>query len=140
MLFIISYIYIYINKMKTCKKGEIYRKGYKKNMKKTHKKIYVKGKCIKDRGKIGKWKDIHQEKGIGKLRKGDLTKYGYQNVIQLSTEKRKKILKKCVEEYGPISIFRKLNAVYIYNKNTNPKISEIFKRDRDWIRKKYMKP
>lgn len=128
-----------MNKKKTCQKGKIYRKGYTKKIKKTQKKIYVKGKCIQDRGFSGKWKDIHQEKGIGKLRKGDLTKYGYQNVIQLSKEKRRQILKKCLQEYGPLSIFRKLNAVYIYNKNTNPEISEIFKEDRDWIKKTYMK-
>jgi hypothetical protein len=31
-------------------------------------------------------------------------------------------------------VFRKLNAVYVYNRKTNPSHSKIFKTDRDWVR------
>ena len=124
---------------KSCKKGEIYREGYTRISKKTQKKTNVKGSCIKDRGLPGKWSDKHSDKGIGKLKKGELTKYGYENVNRLSTRKRRNILKKCVQEYGALSVFRKLNAVYVYNRNTNPVISDIFRKDRDWVKKTFFK-
>jgi hypothetical protein len=71
---------------------------------------------------------------IGALKKGLLIKFGYQNVTQLSQQQRHEALKKAIRAYGPLSVFRKLNAVYVYNRKTNPSHSKIFKTDRDWVR------
>ena len=71
---------------------------------------------------------------IGTLKKGLLTKFGYQNVTQLPLEQRHSALAKAIRAYGPLSVFRKLNAVYVYNRKTNPSHSKIFKTDRDWVR------
>jgi len=85
------------------------------------------------------WTQLHGLKGIGPLKKGDLTKYDYKNVKKLSAKVRHNALKRAVRVYGPLTLFRKLNAVYIYNKNTNKTVSRIFKRDRDWVKKTFMK-
>jgi len=69
---------------------------------------------------------------IGTLRKGLLIKYGYENVTSLSVVQRHTALNKAIRAYGALSVSRKLNAVYIYNRKTNPSASRIFKADRDW--------
>ena len=74
---------------------------------------------------------------IGTLKKGLLTKFGYQNVTQLSLEQRHEALKKAIRAYGPLSVFRKLNAVYVYNRKTNPSHSKIFKTDALWVRQQF---
>ena len=71
---------------------------------------------------------------IGTLKKGLLIKFGYQNVTQLSEQQRHEALQKAIRAYGALSVFRKLNAVYVYNRKTNPSHSKIFKTDRDWVR------
>lgn len=122
----------------TCKKSEILRKEYTRTNKKTGKKTRVSSACIKDRGLPGKWSDYHKgTKGIGKLNKGYLEKCGYYDVKNKTVRQRHGSLKKCIGMYGTQSVWRKLNAVYVYHKNTNPETSTIFKTDRDWIKKEY---
>ncbi len=75
--------------------------------------------------------------GIGPLRKGELTKYGYKNVAELSVADRHKALEKAIDEYGSLGVWRKLNAVAVYTKRTLPKLSKIFKEDMNWIRAKF---
>jgi hypothetical protein len=73
---------------------------------------------------------------IGPLRKGKLTQYGYSTTSPARV--RHVALDKAVKEsQSPLSIYRGLNAVYVYNKNTQPEKSKIFKADRDYIRKRY---
>ena len=74
-------------------------------------------------------------KGIGKLHKGDLYICGYSNVISMKITQRREALKRCVVLYGALTLFHKLNAIYVYNKNKNPKLATIFKNDRDWVKK-----
>ena len=74
---------------------------------------------------------------IGTLKKGLLIKFGYQNVTQLSQQQRHEALQKAIRAYGALSVFRKLNAVYVYNRKTNPSHSRIFKTDRDWVRQQF---
>jgi len=61
-------------------------------------------------------KQTRRKSRIGTLKKGLLTKFGYQNVTQLSLEQCHLALKKAIRAYGPLSVFRKLNAVYMYNR------------------------
>jgi hypothetical protein len=75
--------------------------------------------------------------GIGPLRKGELAVFGYINVAALSEAKRHLALGRAVRVYGALSVFRKLNAVYVYTRYTAPVSSAIFKVDRDWVKEYY---
>ena len=73
-------------------------------------------------------------KGIGKLRKGGLE--GYH--ATLSSGERHAILRKAVAKHGALSVFRKLNAIYVYNKASSPSSAATFLADRNWIKATFM--
>lgn len=75
----------------------------------------------------------NKSRRIGTLKKGLLIKYGYHNVTQLTLQERHQALTKAIKAYGTLSVSRKLNAVYVYNRKTNPSHARIFKADRDWV-------
>jgi hypothetical protein len=83
-----------------------------------------------------KWQVEHQEFGIGPLVKGDLSQYGYSS--SKKAEERHISINKAVKKYGSTPIFRKLNALYVYNKNRDPIRSNKFKKDRDYVKKMFM--
>lgn len=114
-----------------CKKGLIVRIGYIKKTK--NKKVIIKPSCIKKRGLPNKYKG----KGIGFLNKGTLGKYGYYNVINLSLKQRRLALKKAIKDLSALTVWRKLNAISVYNRNTNPKVSNIFNIDKNWVKNNY---
>lgn len=136
-----------------CPKGYILRKGYTRKFRPSVKAtgfmvrrkgtvytvrpkantIKVPAACIKDRGLPGK--GPREGEGIGKLRKGELVKYGYQ--YRLSDSLRQAALKKAINRYGPLSVYRKLDAVAKLSLRTAPDASIIFSRDRDWVRNNY---
>jgi hypothetical protein len=105
------------------RKGTIYTVRPKANT------IKVPSSCIKDRGLPGKGK------GFAKLRKGELIKYGYQ--YRLSDSLRQAALKKAINRYGSLSVYRKLDAVAKLSLRTAPDASSIFARDRDWVRENF---
>jgi len=135
-----------------CPPGYILRKGYTRKFSKNVKsngftvrrkgtlytvrpkanEITVAASCIKDRGLPGKGKN-----SIGKLRKGELIKYGYQ--YRLSDLSREKALMKAVVAYGALSVYHKLDAVAKLSATHAPDASKIFSKDRDWIRLHYLK-
>lgn len=92
--------------------------------------IKVESACIINRGLPGK--GPRDNEGIGKLRKGELLKYGYQ--YRLSDSVRHSALKKAIKRYGSLSVYRKLNAVSKLSLRTAPDASIIFARDRNWIK------
>lgn len=136
-----------------CPKGYIMRKSYtrkyrtsiahsgftvrrKGKLYKVHPKmtsIHVPSGCIKDRGLPGKG-PVSGE-GFGKLRKGDLIKYGYQ--YRLSDAIRHRALKKAIDQYGLLTVYHKLDAVAKLSKRTAPDASTIFSEDRDWVKQKF---
>jgi hypothetical protein len=59
-------------------------------------------------------------------------------VTAMSEGRRHLALASAVRVYGALSLFRKLNAVYVLTRNTAPASSAIFKKDRDWIREMYL--
>lgn len=93
----------------------------------------VKAACIKDRGLPGK--GPISGKGIAPLRQGDLAKYGYN--AHKSESERHAALRKAVEEYTALGVFRKLDAVAKLTKRTAPEAHRIFKADRDWVQRHY---
>lgn len=136
-----------------CPKGYIMRRGYTRRFRPSvkatgftvrrkgtvftvHPKantIRVPASCIKNRGLPGK--GPLEGEGIGKLRKGELIKYGYQ--YRLSDSLRHAALKKAIKRFGALSVFRKLDAVAKLSLRTAPDASEIFTKDRNWIRDNY---
>ena len=69
------------------------------------------------------------------LVRGALRDVGYN--INLTEKERQRILDKAVKQYGGLSVFRKLNALYTLNKNRNPSLARKFKRDADYVKRKY---
>ena len=122
--------------MGVCNTGKILRKGYvrrsytRKNGTKVRAARVI-NTCIKNRGGTGKWSNEHKEEGIGLLKKGRLTKYGYSSSHAEST--RRVALNKAIRAYGELAVYRMLNAIYVYTRNTSPAQAAVYKADRDWI-------
>ena len=74
---------------------------------------------------------------FGPLKKGELINLGYSTTK--SATSRHRALNKSVKKYGALKTFRKLNAVATLNKNRAPTTAKVFRRDRDWVNKKYIK-
>ena len=55
---------------------------------------------------------------FGKMRKGELTKYGYH--AKNSARGRRSALGKALKRYPAMSVMRKLNALYVLSKNKAP--------------------
>jgi hypothetical protein len=104
------------------RKGTVYTVRPKANT------IKVDATCVKNRGLPGKG----VAKGIGKLRKGELIKYGYQ--YRLSDSLRQTALKRAIKQYGALSVYRKLDAVAKLSVRTASDASKIFIRDRNWVK------
>jgi len=73
--------------------------------------------------------------GIGPLREGELSQFGYSSVVKKSAKSRRSALKKAVTCYGSLSVRRKLQAVATYTKSTSPVASKVFKSDIQWIKR-----
>jgi len=116
---------------KKCRSGKILRKAYVRFSKKG-KRSLVKGSCITKKGKP----QIILRK-IGPLRKGDLSQFGYVKIMDLTKEERHTALRKAIAKYGTLSIWKKINVLYVYNKNTNPELSSLYNEDRNWIKDNY---
>ena len=91
---------------------------------------YIGPACIKDVGLPGKGKQ-----SIGPLRKGELSKYGYS--MRESKEVRHNALRKAIEEYGALGVYRKLDAVAKLTQRTIPDASKIYSKDRDWVKESF---
>lgn len=139
---------------KVCPPGQIARKGYvrifssstrKKGYQRTTKSgsvitvkpkkkaVVVPATCVEDKGLPGKLPV--GAKGIGPLRKGELKKYGYSYTG--STQERHAALMRAVQEYKPLGVYRKLDAVAKLMLRQRPEAAQIFKEDRNWIRGAY---
>ena len=121
----------------------VYVKPHKREL------VYVKSKCVKDVGLPGKG-----NQKIGPLRKGELTKYGYE-IFQkdkdgkyifeedgkthkvVSEEKRHKALRKAIREYGALGVYRKLDAVVKLSTRTTPQGSKLWEKDRNWVKETF---
>lgn len=86
--------------------------------------VKVSAQCVKKPARTNTGK-------IGKLRKGDLIKYGYQ--YRLSDRLRHKALTKAIEVYGITSVYHKLDAVAKLSVRIAPDASKIFRKDREWV-------
>ena len=115
----------------SCPPGEILRKPYVRIIK-SGKSVSVKAGCIQDLGLPGK---RTQPGGIGILRKGELTQFGYTGKNHI--KERHKAIVLAIKHFGSLSVWRKLNAIYVYTKNTNTLLSSIYNEDRNWVKNTY---
>jgi len=99
--------------------------------------MLVRSGCIKNRGRPGLFKGGARTmtRRIGPLKKGELTTHGYSSFNQ--TAKRHTALRKAVNEFGALGVYRKLNAVSKLGVRTMPNVAKTFKRNRNWVRKSY---
>ena len=135
---------------KNCPPGQILRKGYTRHYttairvrgytekKDTgtayrvypkNKEMYVESRCVKNTGLPGK--GSKSVKAFGPLRKGELAKYGYS--FRAADSQRHAALKRAVDEYTPLGVFRKLDAVAKLTHRTVPRAAKVFAADRAWI-------
>lgn len=112
------------------KGGEILRRGYT-----TRRGVRVRASRIADRGARGRWQSVHRERGIGPLKRGDLTSLGYSHTKPTAT--RHAVLNKAVSKYGRTTTIRKLNAIAVYSKRTGPSRAKTYKRDMRYVQKKF---
>ena len=130
--------------VKNCPKGYIIRNSYvrnpfiRKSGKKVSKKV-VSAKCIKSRGLPGKTSNRFKgpNKGIGPLKKGELSKHGYTGIKDMGVRKRHQALNSAVKEYGSPMILKKLGAIKTYQKNKSPFVSSLLHDNMKYMRKKY---
>ena len=70
---------------------------------------------------------------IPPLSKGKLSQFGYS--ASKGVQSRHNSLDKAIKQYGVTSVARKLTAVATLQKNTNPSVSAIFKKDEHYVMK-----
>jgi hypothetical protein len=70
--------------------------------------------------------------------KGNLGKYSTKLKLQERRKELIKLIKTKKKDYAPIKILRRLNVLYIFNKNKNPELAQKFRRDFKYV-KKYIK-
>lgn len=108
------------------------RKGKLYTVKPSNREVHINSRCVKG-------KHANQSNGsmrIGKLRKGDLIKYGYQ--YRLADRLRHKALEKAIKAYGALSVYHKLDAISKLTVHGAPSAHVIFTRDRDWVHEHHM--
>lgn len=70
---------------------------------------------------------------------GILSVHGYVDVKSKTELSRHRALARVIRAgEPPLGLFRRLNVLMILFKNKDPRLSKIFKQDRDWVRTKYM--
>ena len=109
-----------------CKPGYVIREGFNRNG------TWVAPTCIKAKG-LSKKTGVKGKK-LFRLNSGTLGQFGYENIKNMSQKKRRSSLKKAMQHIKPLSVQRKLNAVAILQKNTNPEVAEILRDDVEWVR------
>ena len=118
----------------SCPAGKIRRIPYVRIRK--GRRTFVPAGCIPNVGAPGKGL-ASGTPGIGPLRQGNLKRFGYTDVRHMSEGRRHLALSQAVRKYGSLTVWRKLNAIYVYTRRTSPSSSAVFKADRDWIATTY---
>lgn len=75
------------------------------------------------------------EPGIGKLKEGELSKFGYS--FGKTARSRHTAINAATKKHGALSVYRKLNALAVYTKNTSPGTSKKALADRNYVGKKH---
>jgi hypothetical protein len=111
-----------------CAKGQIRRKSYSARRKSTKKKYRVKSTCIKDVGLPGRGKKLFD------LTPGLMKAYGY--TLDVSDTKRHSAIKKAVKKEGYATVVRRINALSVLHRNTNPQYHKLLEKDKKFIKQR----
>ena len=137
-----------------CHQGETLRSGYRytRRIGRTRSRTIVPPECIKKRGSMKIPTRTEKQKSARKsiiMIDDDhtLSQYGYTDIQHKTKEERMMALTSLITHFTPIKgqiatytyLIRALNARAILTKNTNPKVSKIFKSDQKMISKIYKK-
>lgn len=127
---------------KHCPVGRVLREGFSRHS--THRRSFKRasGSVVRATNVKSSWTgptcvpsiNRVKKKRLFVLEKGDLKKYGYHDIGKLSSRQRKTILKRALADIKPLSLYRKLNALYVLQKRTNPSLAKDFKDDAEWIK------
>lgn len=120
--------------LRSCPAGYIKRASFVRKTRSGRRSL-VPEQCIRNVGSEGK--GLAGGPGIGPLRKGELAKFGYSDVVHKSAGTRRAALTRAVKAYGSLGVWRKLNAVHVYTRRLSPSSSATFKADMNWIKRKY---
>lgn len=118
-----------------CSRGKIMRKGYRRSAYTRSdgtkvKSVYVPPSCIKDRGLPGKGTKLFEIKDEGFLRE-----FGFSTSKPASA--RRSALHRAIDDANYSKVIKKLNAVAILNKNTNPSMYKKIRSDMAFLKKRY---
>lgn len=89
----------------------------------------VRNRSLKNKKKTRKRQSSRQ---LFVLKKGILTNYGYH--ADLAEPVRRQALQRAFATVTPLSLYRKLNAIYVLNKNRDKKRALIFRSDANWVK------
>ena len=133
-----------------CKKGETLRSGYIRKGESSS--TIVPPECITKRGSMKIPTRTEKQKNSRNTiimidDDHTLSQYGYSDIQHKTKDERITALTSLITHFIPIKgematytyLIRALNARYILTKNTNPKVSRIFKSDQKMISKMYKK-
>ena len=74
-----------------------------------------------------------------KLKNIHMGQYGYENVKDMTVLARHRALMRVIKAgEPPLGLFRRLNALFVLFKNKQPALSQLFKEDRDWVKRKLL--
>jgi hypothetical protein len=79
-----------------------------------------------------------QQQKLAKSGFGKLSQYGYINVSSLTKDQRRHALKKALRNIPAVLLYKKLVTVGNFNKGSNPKVSDLFIRDAEWLKRKIL--
>lgn len=69
------------------------------------------------------------------LKKGGLSRYGYENILSSSVQKRRNALKRALNSgVSKVTLGRRLGAIAVLTKRTIPRLSTAVRKDREWLR------
>jgi Family of unknown function (DUF5771) len=128
-----------------CPPGTIRRVGYTATRSATGTTYKVPSACVADVGKPGK---TPRSQRIVATPDISLETYGYAGISKMSAEDRHDTLAKAIrgiaadkgltEHVAAVKVMRYVNLMSIYNRNTNPTVSLLMERDRNWIGRVYL--
>lgn len=64
-------------------------------------------------------------------KKGLLAEFGYSNIKTMTPQQRQKALNLALHYLDPLELFRRLNEIYVLNKNRP--IGQLFLQDRNYV-------
>lgn len=128
---------------KSCPPGKVLREGYYRQP--TYRKAYKRssGSEVEATEVRGAWVpptcvpsiNEQKKKRLFTLEKNVLHKYGYYDIKNLSSRERHRALNKALKDgFEPLPLLRRVNALFVLNKNRDPLLASKFKEDVDYIR------